>query len=66
MGIGETGVGEAPGQAGSFHGMPAGIPLKKKMFPKASPKKLTSNKNWTKSFNKFASKKTGIGGKRGA
>lgn len=63
MGTGETGIGEAP----SFHSIgPGGIPLKKKMFPKSSPKKLSFNKNWAKSFNKFASKKTGIGGKRGA
>ena len=38
-----------------------GIPLKKRVMPKPSPKKLTMRKNWKASFEKFGSK---IGGKR--
>ena len=61
---GETGVGESPATIGGFHSIgPGGIPMKKKVYPKASPKKLTEKKTWKKSFNKFASKK--FGGQRG-
>jgi hypothetical protein len=65
MGSGELGVSEAPATAGSFHSIgPGGLPLKKKVMPKASPKKLSANKNWKKSFSKFGSKISG--GKRGS
>jgi len=61
MGIGETGIGESPAIPGSFHGMPpGGLTLKKKVWPKTSPKKLTVKKNWKTSFNKFNSRK-GVG-----
>ena len=59
-----TGVGEAPGMAPSIRGIgPGGLPMKKKVMPKASPKKLTAKKGWAKSFQKFAGR---AGGKRGA
>lgn len=54
------GTSEAPsgavGESPAFHAIgPGGIPMKKKVWPKASPKKLKENKGWKKSFNKFAS-----------
>ena len=54
------GVGESPAMPGSFHGIGSGLPLKKKVMPKKSPKKLAENKQWKKSFNKFNT----AGGKR--
>jgi len=60
MGGGEMGVGESPAMPGSFHGIGSGLPLKKKVMPKKSPKKLAENKQWKKSFNKFNT----AGGKR--
>lgn len=64
MGQGELGMGESPAMPGSFHALgPGGIPLKKKLAPKSDPKKLTMNKQWKKSFNKFATKM--FSGKRG-
>lgn len=56
MGYEGTGVGEAPASGPSTRGIgPGGIPMKKKVWPKASPRKLKENKGWKKSFNKFAS-----------
>ena len=43
---------------------PGGFPMRKKVMPKKSPKKLSVNKNWKRSFNKFATKMS-AGGKRG-
>ena len=58
MGQGETGVGESPATAGSFHSIgPGGIPLRKKVMPKKDPSKLAYNKNWKKSLNKFGGAK---------
>jgi hypothetical protein len=56
MGAGETGVSESPGIRPIG---PGGIPMKKKVMPKKSPKKLKLNKNWHESFGKFST-----GGKR--
>jgi len=60
---GEGGVvGESPATGGSFHGIgPGGIAMKKKVMPKASPKKLTEKKGWKKSFEKYAGR---AGGKK--
>jgi hypothetical protein len=57
MGGEESGaVGESP----SFHAIgPGGIPIKKKVGPKASPKKLTEKKGWKKSFEKYAGRSGG-------
>jgi hypothetical protein len=68
MGGGEAagvgGIGESPATMGQFHGIPpGGLTLKRKLAPKKSPKKLSVNKNWKKSFAKFGSK---IAGGRGA
>lgn len=53
---GGTGVGESPATAGSFHSIgPGGIPMKKKVMPKKSPKKLRFKKGWEKSFGKYSS-----------
>ena len=57
MGGGETGVGESPAGSPTFHGIgPGGLPMKKKVWPKAAPKKLKQNKEWQKSFNKYGTK----------
>jgi len=62
----EGAVGSGPVAPGGQHS-PAtrpllqGIPMKKRVMPKASPKSLAMKKNWKASFEKFGSK---MGGKR--
>jgi len=62
MPIEGTGVGEAPAMGPSMKGIgPGGLTLKKKVAPKASPKKLKENPQWKKSFAKFATKMSARG-----
>lgn len=50
------GMGCAPAM-GATHGIGAGgIPMKKKVWPKSEPKKLTEKVGWKKSFNVFTNK----------
>jgi hypothetical protein len=63
--MGEPGAatGEGPNMGPSVRGLGmGGIPMKKKVMPKASPKKLAEKTNWKSSFKKFSSK---MGGKKG-
>jgi hypothetical protein len=57
---GVAGIGESPSMGPLIRGMgPGGLPMKKKVMPKKSPKRLAENKHWKKSFSKFGSKIAG-------
>ena len=56
MSIAGGSIGEAPNTSpGRLMGQ-GGLALKKKLAPKAAPKKLTEKKGWKKSFSVYTTK----------
>ena len=47
----------SPASAGARGIGPGGLPMKKKLMPKASPKKLKENVGWKKSFGVYGQAK---------